>query len=42
MLNKELQVEIDVLHRQGKGIRTIACCASRPRPLAYWVFVLHL
>jgi transposase len=24
MLNKELQVEIDVLHRQGKGIRTIA------------------
>jgi len=24
MLNKELQVEIDVLHRQGKGIREIA------------------
>jgi transposase len=24
MLKKELQVEIDVLHRQGKGIRTIA------------------
>ena len=24
MLNKELQVEIQVLHRQGKGIREIA------------------
>jgi transposase len=24
MLTKELQVEIDVLHRQGKGIRQIA------------------
>ena len=24
MLNKELQVEIDVLYRQGKGIREIA------------------
>ena len=24
MLTKELQVEIDVLHRQGKGIREIA------------------
>lgn len=24
MLNKELQVEIEVLHRQGKGIREIA------------------
>ena len=31
MLTKELQVEIDVLHRQGKGIREIARDAAVSR-----------
>jgi transposase len=31
MITKELQVEIEVLHRQGKGIREIARAASVSR-----------